>query len=209
MAGLTGRAQTWLSNAEYDEHGLVSGTLNGSTLQLRVNWDGGAVGMYKGTIDENGVITGTTGDKAKPNIQIRWVSTDRSRSTCSPMPKHQTLNRRMPFQRRLSVGSTSLTACCFQAASVLRNQRPGQRNFQLRTRTPTSTPVRTAVLIGLECWIRGKTYKSWPSRMAGRKSNTIIHRRTIQSGCGVNTSPDLGPVDKRRAGYATPLFAPA
>lgn len=63
--------------------GIVQGTLKGSTLQLRVHWDTrNTVGMYKGTIDENGVITGATWDKSKPNAQVRWQSNDSTQSTC-------------------------------------------------------------------------------------------------------------------------------
>ena len=80
---LTGRATTWLVQGDSrDIDGIARGTLKGSNLQLRVNWNNGSVGMYQGKIDENGAINGATWDKAKPNIQVRWVSTDRSRSTC-------------------------------------------------------------------------------------------------------------------------------
>jgi len=80
---LSGSAKTWLPEGKYDTDGVVQGTLKGSTLQLRVQWSTrNTVGMYKGTIDENGVITGATWEKSKPNAQVRWQSADSTRSTC-------------------------------------------------------------------------------------------------------------------------------
>lgn len=57
-----------------DLNGSVTGTIEGGTFQVEINWDGGGAGIYRGTIGQNGVIRGTTYDKNKPSSTATWSS---------------------------------------------------------------------------------------------------------------------------------------
>jgi len=54
--------------------GRVTGTVEGSSISVEVNWENGAVGVYNGRIDQFDMLFGTTQDKNNPRSVANWVA---------------------------------------------------------------------------------------------------------------------------------------
>lgn len=54
--------------------GSMSGTVEGDSFSVRINWPDGPTGIYQGTIGKGGVISGITYDKNKPSSNTQWQS---------------------------------------------------------------------------------------------------------------------------------------
>jgi hypothetical protein len=52
-------------------HGQVTGTVEGESFNVQINWSGGGAGVYRGTINQ-GVLAGTTYDKNNPASTASW-----------------------------------------------------------------------------------------------------------------------------------------
>jgi hypothetical protein len=62
----------------FRENGTMSGTLSGSTNEnqflVTVDWADGSDGVYSGTFNIEGRITGLTYNKNRPEVQATWIS---------------------------------------------------------------------------------------------------------------------------------------
>ena len=50
------------------------GRVDGDSFHFRVEWPNGSVGVYDGTFNSEGVISGVTFDEANPGSQATWFS---------------------------------------------------------------------------------------------------------------------------------------
>jgi hypothetical protein len=66
-----------------DMHGSISGGIDGSTINLEVQWDNGPVGKYTGSVGADGFAHGTTYDAKNPGSKATW---DSSPLTCIAAP---------------------------------------------------------------------------------------------------------------------------
>jgi hypothetical protein len=55
--------------------GTVKGQITGYQVDFTVNWDGGSVGKYTGSVDANGFASGVTYDAKHPGSSSPWHST--------------------------------------------------------------------------------------------------------------------------------------
>src|SRR3978361_2345196 len=63
-------------------NGIVKiGSIRGSTFQVVVEWDNNTRGVYKGTFDGGGKLTGTTFDELHPDNTAKW-SVNKRRFAC-------------------------------------------------------------------------------------------------------------------------------
>jgi hypothetical protein len=53
-------------------HGQVTGTVEGDSFNVQINWAGGGAGAYRGKISRSGKLSGTTYDMNKPSSTARW-----------------------------------------------------------------------------------------------------------------------------------------
>jgi hypothetical protein len=53
-------------------HGQVTGTIEGDSFYVQINWPNGGAGVYRGTIGPNRHLQGTTYDKNKPTSTASW-----------------------------------------------------------------------------------------------------------------------------------------
>jgi hypothetical protein len=54
--------------------GRVSGTMQGDTFEVQITWAGGGAGIYRGTVNQRGVLDGTTYDMNNPSSTAIWTS---------------------------------------------------------------------------------------------------------------------------------------
>lgn len=56
----------------YEMYGTVTGAIEGQAVNVRVQWDGGQLGIYEGRVDANGLASGTTYDGQNPSSRATW-----------------------------------------------------------------------------------------------------------------------------------------
>ena len=56
----------------YEMHGTVDGGIDGQAVNVRVQWNGGQLGIYEGRVDANGLASGTTYDGQNPSSRATW-----------------------------------------------------------------------------------------------------------------------------------------
>jgi hypothetical protein len=56
----------------YEMYGTAAGSIEGETVNVRVQWDGGQLGIYEGRVDANGYASGTTHDGQNPSSNATW-----------------------------------------------------------------------------------------------------------------------------------------
>jgi hypothetical protein len=61
-----GGSVSLLSPGEFEKSGPVTGKVTGNSFSATVYWGNGSIGVYTGTIDAQGVLSGQTFDKANP-----------------------------------------------------------------------------------------------------------------------------------------------
>ena len=66
--------------SEFTPHGtdisdqmLSSGTLSGDSFVMVIDWNNNTVGVYSGTFDPSGNLSGVTFDQVTPSAQATWV----------------------------------------------------------------------------------------------------------------------------------------
>ena len=74
LNGFKGRVESW----SWKDPGksiwgtLVNGSVRGNVVQLSVDWDNRAFGVYEGQIDANGYVFGSTYDRFNPSSTATW-----------------------------------------------------------------------------------------------------------------------------------------
>ena len=63
-----------LAESSDDVTGLLDGHIEGDEFEATVTWAGGSIGVYKGTVFENGYLGGITHDEAHPESSTSWRS---------------------------------------------------------------------------------------------------------------------------------------
>jgi len=56
----------------YEMYGTVTGGIDGQAVNVRVQWDGGQLGIYEGRVDADGFASGTTYDGQNPSSRASW-----------------------------------------------------------------------------------------------------------------------------------------
>jgi hypothetical protein len=56
----------------YEMNGTVTGGIEGQAVNVRVQWDGGQLGIYDGRVEANGLASGTTYDGQNPSSRATW-----------------------------------------------------------------------------------------------------------------------------------------
>jgi hypothetical protein len=52
----------------------VDGSVNGNSFNVQMYWSGETIGVYNGTINNQGRIEGTTHDRKNPSAKVNWFS---------------------------------------------------------------------------------------------------------------------------------------
>src|SRR3954468_18346260 len=71
---ITGVARYQTGGRDTSVSGSVTGRVSGNDVELVVSWSNGLVGVYNGTIDPQGKITGTGYEKKSPSKKVSWFS---------------------------------------------------------------------------------------------------------------------------------------
>jgi hypothetical protein len=69
---------------EVPKYAGVSGRINGTSVELDIEWGDGRVGVYSGSIDERGLLSGTTYERARPSNHVSWSTSNALE--CVPIP---------------------------------------------------------------------------------------------------------------------------
>ena len=88
---LSGSAQQHFIGTGVDVPAVsVAGQLRGASFEVEVRWNYRSVGVYQGSIDDTGLIEGTTYDQLSPNNKAKWSSAVRmnclTRAALLPAP---------------------------------------------------------------------------------------------------------------------------
>jgi hypothetical protein len=54
--------------------GTISGSIEGYAVNLKVQWDNGPIGKYDGSVNADGIASGTTYDIKNPGSSAGWSS---------------------------------------------------------------------------------------------------------------------------------------
>ncbi|MEH2293452.1 hypothetical protein [Nostoc sp.] len=54
--------------------GTGEGTLNGNQFFFRIFWNYGSIGVYQGTVNDQGTVAGISYDETNPSSQATWFS---------------------------------------------------------------------------------------------------------------------------------------
>jgi hypothetical protein len=56
----------------YEMYGTVTGAIEGQAVNVRVQWSGGQLGIYEGSVNADGSASGTTYDAQNPSSRATW-----------------------------------------------------------------------------------------------------------------------------------------
>jgi hypothetical protein len=71
-SSIHGRITTWPSDLSAWVEGDAQGAVTGNAVHFTVTWNNGTAGVYDGTIDADGFVSGTTHDRWNPRSRADW-----------------------------------------------------------------------------------------------------------------------------------------